>query len=51
MVETYRGSAIPADYQRHHSWLNCMQGREVVRRLAHPHDYYVEYFGKIYADQ
>lgn len=50
-VETYRGISIPADYDRLRGWLNSMQGREAVRSLARPRDYYVEYFGRIYADQ
>lgn len=50
-VETYRDITIPADHQRLRGWLNSMHGREVVGRLARPRDYYVEYFGRIYADQ
>ena len=50
-VETYRDITVPADHQRLRGWLNTMHGREIVRRLARPRDYYVEYFGKIYADQ
>lgn len=49
-VETYRDIGIPADYQRLRAWLNTMHGLEAVKRLARPRDYYVEYFGKIYAD-
>ena len=50
-VETYRGIAVPADYQRLRAWLNSMQEREAVSSLARPRDYYVEHFGRLYADQ
>lgn len=49
-VEVYRGVAIPADLERVHAWLKTMQGREPVNRLARSREYYVEYFGRIYAD-
>ena len=49
-VELYRGVAIPAALGRVHAWMDTMRAREVVRSLAQPRDYYVEYFGKLYAD-
>lgn len=49
-VEAYRGIAIPADHERLRSWLDTMREREAVKRLARSRDDYVEYFGKIYAD-
>jgi glutathione S-transferase len=50
-VETYRGITIPADHQRLRLWINQMNGREAVTRTARLRDYYVEYFGRVYADQ
>ena len=50
-VETYRDITVPSGHQRLRGWLNSMRGRDVVRKLARPREYYVEYFGKIYADQ
>lgn len=49
-VEAYRGVAMPPRLERVHAWLKAMQAREVVRSLAHPREYYIEYFGRIYAD-
>jgi glutathione S-transferase len=49
-VEIYRGVTISADLERVHAWLKTMQKRDAVRQLARSRDYYVEYFGEIYAD-
>jgi len=49
-VEVYRDVAIGADLERIQAWLTTMQAREAVKTLARPRDFYVEYFGKIYAD-
>lgn len=50
-VEAYRGVTIPDALNRLHAWLDAMREHEPVRRLARPRSYYVEYYGKHYADR
>jgi glutathione S-transferase len=49
-VELYRDVTIPADLEGLHVWRNAVLKREVVRKLARGHDYYVERYANIYAD-
>jgi glutathione S-transferase len=50
-VEAYRDVTIPADFSRLRAWLDAMRGRETVKALARPRDYYVERYRGIYADR
>lgn len=49
-VEEYRGVEIPPELSRLAAWIETMRARPSVSALSRPRAYYVDYFGRYYAD-
>ncbi len=49
-VEVYRNVEIPKGMTRLTGWIDTMRARPSVSALSRPRAYYVDYFGRYYAD-
>ncbi len=49
-VEAYRNFEIPEGLKRLRAWIETVRMRPSVSALSRPREYYVDYFGRYYAD-